>query len=442
MICFRKKSKIISVSGPCGGIGRRGRLKICYPWMWEFESPRGHHTLIVMKKSPSLNEINTSVVILGAGLVGALLANFLKKENIPFILIDPLNPKKMIDAVMDGRTTAISLGSANIFKRCNLWEKINNNAQPIDSIRVVEKNSISVLDFDAKDVDEGTMGYIVQNRFIREALLGDLQDDKRCFFNASVTSITKNSSSVNVVISNGFTIKGTLLVSAEGRNSPSRELIAPKKKSKDYAQKALVVHLAHEESHQNRAWEVFTPDGPFAMLPLKDIANKQSGIVFSKHATFNWDEITDANLEKNIQEFFPYYGSLKVISKRWFFPLTVMEVDTIIGQRQVLIGDAAHVMHPLAGQGVNLGWRDVDVLVQQICKLYNLGIDIGHQTHLKEYEKIRKKDTKHLVMATDLMNDLFQHPSQTLYYMRNFGLSLVNQIKPLKRFFMKKAMGL
>jgi 2-octaprenyl-6-methoxyphenol hydroxylase len=411
--------------------------------MWEFESPRGHHTLIFMKNPSSSNELHTSVIILGAGLVGAFLANFLKKSSIPFILIDPLNPEKMVEAVIDGRTTAISFGSSCIFKRCGLWEgKINNNAQPIDSIRVVEKDSISVLDFNAKDVGDNPIGYIVQNRFIREALLENLANDKNCFFNTSVTSVTKEESSVSVLASNGITIKGPLLVSAEGRNSPSRDLIGPKKKTKDYAQKALVVHLEHEEAHQSRAWEVFTPDGPFAMLPLKDGANKQSGIVYAKPITFNWDGLTDAELARSIQEFFPYYGHLKVVSKRWFFPLSVFEVDTITGHRQVLVGDAAHVMHPLAGQGVNLGWRDIDILAQQICKLYKLGIDIGHETYLKEYEAARKRDTKHLVTATDLLNSLFQHPSKTLYYVRNFGLSIVNNLPPLKRFFMKKAMGL
>ncbi len=405
--------------------------------------PGGTTLLIFMKKSPVNNEIKTAVIILGAGLVGALLANFLKKGNIPFILIDPLNPKKMIDAVMDGRTTAVSLGSSRIFKRCGLWDdKISAYAQPIDSIRVVEKDAISVLDFDANDVNDGPMGYIVQNRFIREALLKNLENDERCFFNTSITSITKSPSSVSVCISNGLRINGTLLISAEGRNSPSRDLIGPKKKSKDYAQKALVVHLQHEQHHQNRAWEVFTPDGPFAMLPLKDENHRQSGIVFAKHATFDWDIVTDMDLAKSIQEFFPYYGHLKVISKRWFFPLSVFEVDTIIGDRQILVGDAAHAMHPLAGQGVNLGWRDVDLLALQICKLYKLGIDIGHDAYLKQYEDARKRDTKHLVKATDLMNNLFQHPSKTLFYVRNLGLSMVNQITPLKRFFMKKAMGI
>ena len=407
-------------------------------------SPRAPHLRCdFMKKDAKQNFLETSVVVLGCGLVGALAANFFKKLNIPFVLIDPQSPQKMIDAVVDGRTTAISYGSYLIFKECGLWSgELEEHAEPIESIHVLEKNCISVLDFDASELGDHPMGYIVENQYIRKSLLSNLQNDDHCFFNTAIEDLSKNDQGVFAKLSNGMEIKANLLVSAEGRNSPSRNLIGPKKTMKDYAQKALVVHLEHEKSHQNRAWEVFSSDGPFAILPLKDEQKKKSGIVFAKHITFDWDKLSDDDLVKEIQTFFPYYGALKVCSKRWFFPLSVFELDRLVGQRQVLIGDAAHAMHPLAGQGVNLGWRDVKVLVDMLQKLHKLGLDIGQDTYLKDYEAKRMRDIKQLVKATDLLNGLFQHPSKLLSYARNFGLTAVNQMGPLKKFFMKKAMGL
>lgn len=395
-----------------------------------------------MNKIYPKNECRTPVIILGGGLVGALAANSLKKANVPYALIEPQDPQQIIDAVVDGRTTAISYGSYLIFKECGLWSgDLEENAEPIKSIHVLEKNCVSVLDFCASDIGDYPMGYIVENQYIRKSLLANLINDSNCFFNTSVSDLSKNERGVFAKLSSGMTIKGSLLISAEGRNSPSRDLIGPKKTMKDYAQKALVVHLEHEKPHQNRAWEIFSNDGPFAILPLKGPEKKKSGIVFAKHITFDWEKLSDDALVEEIQEFFPYYGKLKVCSKRWFFPLSVFEIDRLVGERQVLIGDAAHAMHPLAGQGVNLGWRDVKILTDMIRKLYRLGLDIGQDAYLKEYEKKRMRDIKQLVRATDLMNGLFQHPSKLLFYARNFGLTAVNQIEPLKKFFMKKAMG-
>lgn len=389
------------------------------------------------------NPQEISVFIAGGGLVGGVIAAYLKNNRIPFALSDPLSPETMLDAVADGRTTAISFGSQRIFKEAGLWTKtLDDASSPIQSIRVLEEDSINVLNFDGDDIGPEPMGYIVENKYIRESILSNLQDCKTAYYQTTIQSIEKGRGFVFVTLSNGMVFKTKLFISAEGRKSPTRDLIAPKMKTRDYAQTALVVHLEHEKQHHNRAWEIFTKDGPFAMLPLRHPDQKKSGIVYAKSTNFDWNSQTDLMLEEEMERIFPYYGKLKIVSKRWHFPLSVFELNTLMGDRQVLVGDAAHGMHPLAGQGVNLGWRDAQEISSLIIKHFKLGLDVGSHTLLETYERQRKKDIKMLLTSTDFMNEIFQHKSTSAYYLRNVGLSVVNQINPLKRYFMKKAMGI
>jgi 2-octaprenyl-6-methoxyphenol hydroxylase len=387
--------------------------------------------------------IQTEVLIVGGGLVGGLLGARLQQKNIPFVLIDPTSPQLMIDAVKDGRTTAISLGSKRIFEKTGIWDSyLKDYAEPINMIRVIEKGSVWSVDFDHKELCSDPMGYIAENMYFRMSILDKLQDDPYCFYNTSLSDIKKNDHHITAVLSNGKTVHAKLLVSAEGKKSPTRNLMAPQIKTRDYAQNALVVHLEHEEPHHNHAWEIFTPQGPFAILPLRHHEGKKSGIVWCKPAYHHWESQTNDDLQKEIEETFPYYGKVKIVSKRWCFPLSTFELNTIRGHRQVLIGDAAHAMHPIAGQGVNLGWRDADVLATKIIENYTLGLDVGSEILCKAYERERMRDIKPLVKATDLITQLFSNNSKTLYVLRNAGFAVVNRVPPLKRFFMKQAMGL
>lgn len=408
--------------------------------MWEFESPRGHHRKVVMSSDKI---IKTEVLIVGGGLVGGLLGAQLQKQKIPFVLIDPTSPKSMIDAVKDGRTTAVSLGSKRIFEKAGLWNSyLKDHAEPINNIRVLEKGSVWSVDFDHKELSSDPMGYIAENMYFRKSILDRLKDDPYCFYETSLADIKKNDSYVEATLSNGKIVHAKLLVSAEGRRSPTRDLIAPQIQSRDYAQKALVVHLEHEQPHDNHAWEIFTPKGPFAILPLRHIEGKKSGVVWCKPSNHHWETQTDEDLQSEIEETFPYYGKVKIVSKRWSFPLSTFELNKISGHRQVLIGDAAHAMHPIAGQGVNLGWRDADVLASKIITNYGTGLDVGSDTLCKAYERERMRDIKPLVKATDFMTQLFSNDSKILYGIRNAGFAIANRIPPLKRFFMKQAMGL
>lgn len=408
--------------------------------MWEFESPRGHHRKVVMSADKI---IKIEVLIVGGGLVGGFLGAQLQHKKIPFVLVDPGSPENMIDAVKDGRTTAVSLGSKRLFEKANIWNPcLKEYAEPINNIRVLEKGSVWSVDFDHKELSSDPMGYIAENMYFRKSILDCLKDNSHCFYETSLTGIKKHDGYVEAILSNGKVVHAKLLVSAEGRKSPTRDLIAPQIKSRNYAQKALVVHLEHEEPHNNHAWEIFTVEGPFAILPLRHLEGKKSGIVWCKPSNHQWETQTDDELQSEIEKTFPYYGKVKIVSKRWSFPLSTFELNKISGHRQVLIGDAAHAMHPIAGQGVNLGWRDADVLATKIMTNYENGLDVGSDMLCKAYERERMRDIKPLVKATDFMTQLFSDDSKILYGIRNAGFAFVNRVPPLKRFFMKQAMGL
>lgn len=387
--------------------------------------------------------IQTEVLIVGGGLVGGLLAALLKTYKIPFVLVDPDAPEKMINAVRDGRTTAVSYGSKKIFEKADIWMPyLAENAQPIHQIRTLEKGSVWSVDFDHEDISPNPMGYIAENMYFRMSILNAIKDEACCYYNTTIQNIIKNDTYVTAHLSNDTHVRAKLLVSAEGRKSPTRALIGAQMKSRDYAQNALVLHLEHEKEHHHQAWEIFTAEGPFAILPLKHAAQKKSGIVWCRPSTTDWSNFTDHDLEKQIQEIFPYYGDIQIVSKRWTFPLSTFHLDKIIGHRQVLVGDAAHAMHPIAGQGVNLGWRDVDILADKIKYYYALGFDVGSDTLCMQYQDARMGDIKTLVTATDVLNQLFSNDSKILYGLRNAGFAVVNQLRPLKRFFMRKAMGI
>ncbi|MDP2193329.1 MAG: FAD-dependent monooxygenase [Alphaproteobacteria bacterium] len=391
----------------------------------------------------SNQQIQTEVLIVGGGLVGGLLAALLKTYKIPFVLVDPDTPEHMIDAVRDGRTTAVSHGSKQIFEKAGIWAPyLAEHAQAIHQIRALEKGSVWSVDFNHEDVSPNPMGYIAENMYFRMSILDAIKKEPYCFYNTTIHDIQKHDTHVSARLSDGQQVHAKLLVSAEGRKSPTRGLIGAQMKSRDYAQNALVVHLTHEKEHHHQAWEIFTTEGPFAILPLRDMEQKKSGIVWCRPSTVDWAGCSDHDLEKQIQEIFPYYGRLKIASKRWTFPLSTFHLDKISGHRQVLVGDAAHAMHPIAGQGVNLGWRDVDILADKIKYYYTLGFDVGSDTLCMQYQNARMGDIKTLVKATDILNQLFSNDSKILYGLRNAGFAVVNQLPPLKRFFMRKAMGL
>jgi 2-octaprenyl-6-methoxyphenol hydroxylase len=318
------------------------------------------------------------------------------------------------------------------------------------SIRVFEKDSPWAIYYDHKELGTDPMGYIVENRVLRQGIIHrakELSPNLTWVAPAEVAHTQRNPEGAVVQLVNGQIFKASLVVGGEGRLSPTREDAGIKTLRWTYKQMALIAHVSHEQPHQGGAWEVFQPEGPFAILPLRNHPTTgafRSGIVW----TGSPDEIQrllaldDKAISAELQEIFPYYGGIKLSGKRWSYPLSAMVARGTIDYRLVIVGDAAHTVHPVAGQGVNLGWRDAQTLCEVLTKAKRLGLDIGSESVLADYQRRRRVDTASILAMTDGMVRLFSNNSSVLSFLRNAGLGVVNQIPPLKRRLMRHAMGI
>lgn len=390
--------------------------------------------------------MKVDVIISGGGLVGSVLALGLSRNTINTVIIDQ---KSLIslENLEDGRTTSVSYGSQQIFEKLGIWEDLKPYAQPINTIRVFEKDSAWTVDYHSHYIHNSPMGYIIENRFLQYYLQENIKKHPLIAYEYStkIEQVERLTHKVIVSLNNNRIYEAPLLVSAEGRHSVLRQSSSISSKQWDYKQTALVVHFYHNKHHEDTAWEVFTPSGPLAvlpMLPCKETGKNCSGLVWIKPFSFDWDLLNNQDLEQEIMRFFPFYGKIDVIGPRWTYPLSALNVHSYSDHRLALIGDAAHVIHPLAGQGANLGWRDADNLGKEIHEAYKVGLDIGSYSVLEVYNKKRCIDQQSVLWTTHLLNRLFSNESAVLHAARNLGLATVNHLSPLKKFLMKKAMGI
>ena len=390
------------------------------------------------------------VVIIGGGLVGGTLAVALAQQNFKVAVIDRESPEELLKPDLDGRTTAVSYGSKLIFDQLGIWDKVEHAAEPILDIRVFERDSPWAIYYNHQDVGNAPMGYIVENRVLRQGIFQravELPDQLTWMAPASVAHTERNLESVIVELDDGNTLKASLLVGAEGRLSPTRDEAGIKTFRWSYDKMALIAHVAHEKPHQGSAWEVFQPQGPFAILPLRTCpttGSYRSGIVWtgSPSDINQLLSLDDEEISAELQELFPYFGTIQVSGKRWSYPLSAMIAKGTVDHRLAIVGDAAHTVHPVAGQGVNLGWRDAQTLAKVLGKAKGLGLDIGSKSILQDYQRRRRVDTASILAMSDGMVRLFSNKSSTLSFLRNTGLGIVNQIPPLKRRLMRHAMGI
>ncbi len=388
---------------------------------------------------------NFDVIVVGAGLVGRLFAIGLAKRGLTVASIDHEAPDALLNAAHDGRTTAVTLGSKRLFDSYGLWDAIAPYAQPIHQIRVFESGSPWTLDYDAKDISNDPMGYIVENTPIRESLYAQTHDLLTVFSPDSVQSLNRTDDRATVVLTSGKTLNAPLIIAADGRHSKLRKHTSITIKTNDYDQNALVAHIHHEKPHNDTAFEIFQKDGPLAVLPLlPDAATGQykSGLVWCKPRAFDWAAHDDKSLNGMFEKIFPYYGAITFLPKRWIYPLSYTKVSSMIDNRMALIGDAAHVVHPIAGQGVNLGWRDAAILIDELAKAKSQGIDLGCPFLLKRYDGQRKFDRLSVLWATDGISHLYHSQLPPVRFARNAAFAVLNHIKPFKRAVMRRAMGI
>ncbi len=387
----------------------------------------------------------TDVIIIGGGMVGLSLAIALAQSQVRVAVIEKDDLKSQLMPAFDGRVSAISLGSERVLQAIGVWNLMREQAEPILDIRVADGDSRAHVHYNYRDAGNSPMGNMVENRHIRAALLKRAEavtDYLTLLAPAKVDQIVRDSHSVEVSLEGGDVWRAPLLVAADGKRSKIRADAGITVIETSYKQAALVCTIEHELPHEGLALERFLPAGPFAALPMQ---NNRSALVWTEpeDSAPAMLALPDEEFHAQIRERLgDYLGNFKTTGKRFSYPLHLILATRYIDTRLALIGDAAHAIHPIAGQGVNVGFRDVAVLTELIADALRLGLDIGSQNLLEHYQRWRRFDSMSMGAITDIINRLFSNDISVVRIARRTGLALVNSAPPLKRFFMWHAMGL
>ncbi|WP_157215095.1 UbiH/UbiF/VisC/COQ6 family ubiquinone biosynthesis hydroxylase [Flavisphingomonas formosensis] len=387
------------------------------------------------------------VIILGGGLVGLTLAIALDQYGLSSIVIDPADPSATLARGFDGRASAVSITSWRMLETIGVGAHLEGKGCPIGSIRVNEGLAPGGLSFEP-DADEGPLGIMFENRQLREALRQSVlaAPNVTLMMPARPAHSERTAGGVEVRLQDGRTVSGALLIGAEGRQSPTRDAAGIRLARWSYDHTAMISTVNHAHPHGNIAYEIFYPAGPFAILPLlpaEDGLNR-SAIVWTVKgseapAMLGLPERAyAAEIEKRMGGFL---GQVTLCSPRSSYPLGFHHAAKITAERLALVGDAAHGIHPIAGQGLNLGFRDAAALVEVLVEGARIGLDAGDAQLLARYERWRSLDTMMVAASTDGLTRLFGIPGRTASLVRRIGLGAVARIAPLKQRFMDEARG-
>lgn len=389
-------------------------------------------------------DLTTEVVIVGGGLAGLTLAAALATAGVPVVCLDRDTPPTQLETDFDGRTTALAFCSKQVLDGAGVWRHMADDAEPILDIRVVDQESPLFLHYDHQDVGIGPFGWIADNVVIRRALFARVAElpGLRHIAPAAVTRIERGARGAKVVLADGRTVTAKLVIGADGKNSLCRRSAGINVTTWTYDQSAMICNIAHDQPHGGVAVEKFLPGGPFAILPL---TGNRSSIVWSERKSLVptymglSDDAFAAELQRRVGT---WLGPVRVVTGRSAWPLSVLHADRYVAQRLALVGEAAHAMHPIAGQGLNMGLRDVAALAEVIVDTHRLGLDVGGAEPLARYQRWRRFDNLTLITVTDLLTRLFSNDFGPLKLARDIGMAAVNRMPPLKKFFMRHAMGM
>lgn len=405
--------------------------------------------------------LDTEVLIAGGGMVGLTLGIALAGAGVATVVVDAADPAALQTAAYDGRSSAIARGSQQALAALGIWPGMAAAAEPILEIRVSDgkvgaRASSLFLHYHHQELGpdhEGPLGYIVENLATRRALQARAAGMANLTLLAPVRIAAlengpgEATAAVTAALSDGRRVRAQLAVGAEGKASPLREMAGIRVTRWDYAQVGIVCTVAHEAPHQGVAHEHFLPAGPFALLPMTDgpEGDHRSSLVWTERRALApaMMALAEADFAAELQRRFgDGLGRLRQAGGRWSYPLGLMLAERCVDARLALVGDAAHVIHPIAGQGLNLGLRDVAALAETLVDARRLGLDLGSSEVLARYQGWRRVDGTLLAVATDGLNRLFSNDLGPLRLIRDLGLAAVDRAPPLKRFFMRHAMGL
>lgn len=390
----------------------------------------------------------TEVVIVGGGLNGLLLALALAQGGVRSTVLDAGPRALREDPEFDGRAYALAVGARRMLTALGLWRELEGQAQPILEIKISdgragEGASRFWLHFDHAEIEEGPMGHFLEDRYLRRALLDavDASPLVTMLWEAPVTEQALLPGGIAVQLADGRRVAGRLLVGCDGRGSGTAKRAGIGRVGWDYGQTGLVAALAHERPHHGIAHQFFMPEGPLAILPLP---GNRSSIVWTER-TERADMIRHLDDEDFLAMLRPrfgdFLGDLRLAGVRYSYPLSLSLAESLVAERMALAGDAAHGIHPLAGQGLNLGLRDVAALAEVVVDARRLGRDIGAEDVLADYARWRRFDSTMLATATDVMNRLFSNDNPLLRLGRDVGLGLVARLPAVRRGFIREAAG-
>lgn len=400
-------------------------------------------------RSERQNPIEVDVLVSGGGLAGGTLSLALAQNGFRVATLDRENPADWTDRGFDGRASAIALSSQRVLEGVGIWDVISEETAPIADIRVADGHSPLYLHYDHTELGDEPFGYMVENRSIRKALnvLVPKTDGLTYYAPNELKALERTGEGAFATLADGTHIKAKLVCVCEGRQSPTRDQAGIKITKWDYRQAGIVCTVEHERPHNFCAQEHFLPSGPFAILPLPGTAEKpgcRSSIVWTERADL-WPLMMELDDDEFLEElalrFGDFLGELKVVGPRFAYPLSLQYADRYADTRLVLVADSAHGMHPIAGQGLNMGLRDVAALAEVLVDARRGGLDIGSEIALEPYGRWRRFDNALMLGVTDLLVKLFSNDIEPIKVARDLGLAAVQQLPEAKRFFMRHAMG-
>jgi len=393
---------------------------------------------------------DSDILIAGGGLNGPALALALAQGGLSVTVVDSRPAPQRAEAGFDGRAYALAIASRRLLSMIGIWQTVGHLAQPIHRIKASDGLAGQgpapfFLTFDAAEIEEGPMGFLLEDRHLYAAFLAAMKANANITLFSGETVVAQEvaAQGVTVTLASGKTLSARLLLGCDGRGSGTATRAGIRRVGWGYGQTALVTAIRHAKDHDGTAHQFFMPEGPLAILPLK--GGHHSSIVWSEteeNAARIQALPDDLYLEALRPRFGDFLGEIALAGDRFTYPLSLSLAERFIAPRVALVGDAAHGVHPIAGQGLNLGLRDVAALAEVVIEAARRGEDIGSHTTLDAYQRWRRFDSTALALGMDTVNRLFSNDNPILRAGRDIGLGVVNAMPSLRRRFIRQAAGL